>query len=273
MLSSWLRKVVVAVLWCLCTVATGAVAMSGDHASAAEPESSTFLLTLRPTEGVLLEFVGPSDRKAAHDWTIDPAESNGLDHVDVVDVGTRPSRIDVSNIAPKERLKSLFETPKVWAWGIRARTAGHARIVLMSDTQSDSTTVPKKQIDVQVVDEGRDAQFRLPFNLGERALLEIWTNPSTGAQWRIDVTASTGLASIKVEPGRTYDPSDPTDWRQRNKVGAPLLQLWQIDAVAAGAAHVVLDYGPPWEKKTLYRQVHIDATVQPHYGESNKRPK
>jgi predicted secreted protein len=94
-------------------------------------------------------------------------------------------------------------------------------------------------------------------------VFEIWTNPSTGAEWRVGGDASSGPAAVVVSPGRTYDPTDPTDWLLRHRIGAPVLQEWLIEAFETGAAHVVLDYGPPWEKETVYRQLLIDVVVRP----------
>jgi len=181
----------------------------------------------------------------------------------VVDVGVRPRRVAPGGTDAAARLKGLFETPKLWGWGIRARSAGHADIVLRREPSSaEGPSAGSIAIQVDVVAEGRDALFRLPFKQGECATLEIWTNPSTGAQWRVDPDASTGLDSVTIEPGRTYDPSDPTDWRLRDRIGAPMLQEWQIEAAEPGTADITLDYGPPWEKQTVYRQLQIDVTVQ-----------
>jgi len=233
-------------------------------AAPAQPDDAkSFLLTLRPTEGILLELTGSKDRAGDSSWHVDREQSSGLDHVDVVNVGIQPTRIAGGGTDAMARLKGLFEAPKVWGWGIRARSAGHADILLTRNASaSESSSIETKVVHVDVVDEGRDAPFGLPLQQGERTLLEIWTNPSTGAQWRIDTAISTGLAFVKIKPGRTYDPSDPTDWLLRDRIGAPMLQEWQIEAAAAGTAHVALDYGPPWEKRTLYRQLRIDITVQ-----------
>ncbi len=245
-----------------CIAAVVCLGPGAGRADAAERQDRSFLLALQPTEGVLLALSGSKDRKTDRGWQLDRERTSGLDHVDVVDVGVRPGRVAPGGTDAVERLKGLFETPKLWGWGIRARSAGHAEIVLRHEPSAAGGAAGSIVIQVEVVDEGQNALFRLPFRPGERATLEIWTNPSTGAQWRVDPDASTGLGSVAIEPGRTYDPSDPTDWRLRDRVGAPMLQEWRIEAAEAGTASITLDYGPPWEKQTLYRQLRIDVTLE-----------
>jgi predicted secreted protein len=224
----------------------------------------SFLLTLRPTEGALLEFLGSKEQESAGSWHIDLDKSNGLDHVDVVNVGMQPSRTASGGADAVARLKTMFQAPQVWAWGIRARSEGSADVLLRRNASaSDGSPVEMKVIHVNVVNGGRDALFQLPLQPGERASIEIWTNPSTGAQWRVDAAASSGLAPIKIEPGRTYDPSDPTDWLLRGRLGASMLQEWRIVATDAGTAHIALDYGPGWEKQTFYRRLLIDVITPP----------
>jgi predicted secreted protein len=253
--SAIVPAVSIAALICFGFVLTGG-------ADAVDQNQHDFLFTLEPTEGVLLTLMGSKDGEADRGWRLDRGKSKGLDHVDVVDVGVRPARVPPASSDPTGRVKGLFEAPKLWGWGIRARSAGQATVLLRREPPTAAEAPAGAiTIEVDVVAESRDARFRLPFREGERAVLELWTNPSTGAQWRIDPEASTGLSSVAVEAGGLYDPSDPTDWRLRDRVGAPMLQEWEIEAVVPGTAHVVLKYGPPWEAKTVYRQLTIDSSV------------
>jgi len=227
----------------------------------AEDAPARFLLNLQPTEGAVISLLGSANPKTDRGWQLDPMASSGLDHVDVVDVGEQPKRLapPAPGAGPKERATALFQGPRLWAVGIRATSPGHARVVLrMND---GGTEQREKLIEVDVVKETTKALVELPLGLGENVLLEIWSNPSTGAKWRINAAESSGLDHVKVAAGRSYDPSDPTDWRRRNLVGAPDLQEWRVEPLSPGTAHVTLDYGPPWEKETLYRQLSIDATI------------
>ena len=245
----------IAALLCFGFVPTGG-------ADAADQKQHDLLLTLEPTEGVLLTLMGSKDGEGDHGWHLDRGESDGLEQVDVVDVGVRPARVPPTSSSQAGRVMGLFEAPKLWGWGIRARSAGQAKVLLRHEPSTPADALARDiTIEVDVIAGSRDARFRLPFREGERALLELWTNPSTGAQWRIDPDASTGLTSVSVEAGELYDPSDPTDWRLRDRVGARMLQEWTIEAVAAGTAHIVLKYGPPWNASSVYRQVTIDSSV------------
>lgn len=116
-------------------------------------------------------------------------------------------------------------------------------------------------IQINIVEEARDASFRIPLVVGERAVLELWTNRATGADWRIDTHASKGFNFVQVKPGRIYDPSDPTDWRLRDRGGTPVLQEWRIEAIQPGRAHIMLSYGPAWRKHIVHRQATIDAVT------------
>ncbi len=251
-----IRNAFWAALRSLCVIA---IAVAGAARSAsAEEATSPFMLTLQPIEGALLELLSPAGKESK--WRLDHEASSGLDHVDVVDVGEQPKRVPAPapDASPKERVNDLFRAPKVWRWGIRARSLGHASIVLAPEPAAEGD---RKLIEVDVVGEAQDAAVRLPLQEGEHVLLEILANPSTGAQWRINASESTGLAFIKVQPGRTYDPSDPTDWRGRKIVGAPQLQEWQIEPIAPGMAHVALSYGQPWEEQKVFRRLSIDAAI------------
>jgi hypothetical protein len=84
----------VAVTAMLAATLVAAVSYAGSASSprASEVESQSFLLTLQPTEGVLLDLVGLRERRADRGWHLDRERSTGLDHVDVVDVGLQPAR-------------------------------------------------------------------------------------------------------------------------------------------------------------------------------------
>jgi hypothetical protein len=56
------------------------------------------------------------------------------------------------------------------------------------------------------------------------------------ARWRVDPSESSGLADVDVTPSRTYDPSDPTDWRRRQMPGSPRPQEWKIAPTTGGGA-------------------------------------
>lgn len=241
-------------------VLAGLALLPTGGARAADESRREFHFAFEPTEGVLLTLTGSTDREADRGWHLDREASSGLDHVDAVDVGVRPARAPAV-AKPAQRVMGLFEGPRLWGWGVRARDEGQATIVLRQEPATPADAPAEIAIEVDVVAASRDGRLRLPFREGEQAVLELWTNPSTGAEWRIDPEASTGLTSVAAEAGRQYDPSDPTDWRLRDRVGAPMLQEWKIEAVAAGTAHIVLKYGRPWEAGSVYRQLTIDASV------------
>ena len=248
------------VLGGLCVIAAALAGAAPATRASAEEMASPFMLTLQPIEGALLELLSPAGKESK--WRLDREASRGLDHVDVVDVGEQPKRVaaPAPDASPKERITGLFGAPKVWGWGIRARSIGHASIVLAPEPAAEGN---RKLIEVDVVGETQDAVLNLPLQEGERVLLEILTNASTGAQWRINASESTGLANVKVQPGRTYDPRDPTDWRGRKIVGAPQLQEWEIEPIAPGIAHVALSYGQPWEEQKVFRRLSINAAITP----------
>jgi len=108
----------------------------------------------------------------------------------------------------------------------------------------------------------QEAAFSLPLAPGERVTLELWRNPSTGFSWRINEAESTGLDFVVVEAGRSYDPRDPTDWRMRGRVGAPVLQEWRLAPNAPGKARITLDYGRSWDDTAPSRRLVIDVGAQ-----------
>lgn len=244
-------------MFCVAVLAFGIAGVS----SQGRPEAAdaSFSLTLLPTEGALIELLGAKDRKADRGWHIDRDASGGLDHVDVVEVGEQPKRTAPSSSEAdlKKTIDALFKEPRLWGIGVRAKRVGRAHIVL----KGSDPALGAKVIEVDVVKEAKTALMQLSMTEGENVLLEVRANPSTGAQWRVNTAGSNGLDHMTVETGRIYDPGDQTDWRRRKVVGAPQLQEWQFRSVSPGNAHVVLDYGPPWQKETLYRQLTLDATI------------
>ncbi|MCC0014912.1 MAG: protease inhibitor I42 family protein [Rhodobiaceae bacterium] len=221
--------------------------------------ASEFHLSLRPTEGALLAIHGRGGRKADMGWLLDGSASEALEHVDLVDIGQQPGSAQPTrdDAAAGHAIRSLFSAPKVWGWGVRAISFGEARATLAAKA-AEARSEARIVLHVRV-EETDTASLRLPLVVGERVTLELWSNPSTGAQWQINAAQSDNLDGVQVTAGRSFDPDDPLDWRRRGLVGKPVLQEWRIAAAAAGRTRLTLDYGQPWETGTPpWRRLVID---------------
>lgn len=234
------------------------IAIPGAEAAGAK----TYTLALEPTEGALLELHGPSDgADRDRGWTLDRGASSGLDHSEITDLGQRP----VSGMRPgggasdKGALSNMFDTPRLWGWGVRARQPGEIQAVLVPAATEANGRI---NLGMTVAEDVQEVAFALPLEPGERVTLELWSSPSTGANWRINRTESAGLEIVTVEAGRSYDPRDPTDWGMRGRVGAAVLQEWRLAPNAPGKARITLDYGRSWDEIAPSRRLVIDVGAE-----------
>ena len=76
--------------------------------------------------------------------------------------------------------------------------------------------------------------------IGEKLVLNLESNPSTGYDWFLTATKNSVL-SIRGKPAYK---------RTRSMPGAGGIESWNFLAVEAGAQTLKLEYRRPWEKNT-----------------------
>ena len=95
--------------------------------------------------------------------------------------------------------------------------------------------------------------------VGETAEVSAETNPSTGAAWRLNETASRNLAILDIEALGTAAAGETEG--DLPIVGAPMVATWAVTGRTAGKARIVLDYGQPWRPEDIWRRLEIAVTV------------
>jgi inhibitor of cysteine peptidase len=99
-----------------------------------------------------------------------------------------------------------------------------------------------------------DQTFKLA--VGQPAVVELETNPSTGYGWAIDGKESANLSILRID-----DRGVSNNAAGKPLPGAPGIHRWSIEPMSAGTASITFVYRRPWETSIARRhQVVIDAT-------------
>jgi inhibitor of cysteine peptidase len=99
------------------------------------------------------------------------------------------------------------------------------------------------------------APGRVTVHAGERFVVRLDANPTTGFGWRL---ATPPDPSVATPAGSEYVPA-PGDL-----VGSGGEETWRFDAVAPGHTRIVLEYVRPWEHDQPPARTHaVDVTVVP----------
>ena len=73
--------------------------------------------------------------------------------------------------------------------------------------------------------------------VGDRLLVELCSNPTTGFEWDYEMT----IENILRE--EDYDFEEPDE----DVVGAAGIEIWSFLAVEKGTTEVLMEYSQPWE--------------------------
>ena len=87
-------------------------------------------------------------------------------------------------------------------------------------------TIPNNSVEIKV---------------GESVKIEAESNPSTGYNWNIQVPAGCTVEFVKEDSRSIY---------KDNRVGAPLIAVYEFKAIEAGECEVEFDYSRAWEGKS-----------------------
>ncbi|MEZ5787209.1 MAG: protease inhibitor I42 family protein [Xanthobacteraceae bacterium] len=85
--------------------------------------------------------------------------------------------------------------------------------------------------------------------LGERKVISLSENPTTGYVWRFDPRGSTNAAIVTV-----HDLGFSRPKATRSLVGAPGIHRWSIEGLRAGRARLRFINSRPWEGRPVRRQ-------------------
>ena len=89
-------------------------------------------------------------------------------------------------------------------------------------------------------DEFRESNHRsweFEVEVGDRILVELCSNPTTGYQWYYETT----IENVLIE--EEYDFEEPDE----DVVGASGIEIWTFQAVDRGTTEVHMEYSQPWE--------------------------
>lgn len=88
------------------------------------------------------------------------------------------------------------------------------------------------------------SQSKCPLTLerGQRLILRLPSNPSTGYRWTVQQAAPELLRSLGPEVYSHPDEANST-------IGSEGTSTWRFEAVAAGSAPLALSYQRPWESE------------------------
>ena len=83
--------------------------------------------------------------------------------------------------------------------------------------------------------------------VGDKIILTLCSNPSTGFSWEYEVTT----ANVVKEEGHDFE--EP----EEGLVGAPGKELWTFEAVERGNTEIQMEYSRPWEGGTKAEWTYI----------------
>ena len=98
-------------------------------------------------------------------------------------------------------------------------------------------TAEAAQLSLTEAENGKD----LWMNRGDRLVIRLSANPSTGYDWSYSATKS-GMLRQEGKVAREGRTSE------KGMVGAPATELWTLKALRAGSLSIIFSYARPWEK-------------------------
>ena len=103
-----------------------------------------------------------------------------------------------------------------------------------------------------------DPQAAVTLVRGQRLIIRLASNRSTGFRWQVDGPLPARLRQAS-EPLYESDPARPA------MVGAGGQEIWTFEATSAGSAEFSLVYRRPWEPvEAAARRLTITVRVKPH---------
>lgn len=83
----------------------------------------------------------------------------------------------------------------------------------------------------------------IELNFGETVKIEAESNPSTGYNWNIEVPSGCNVEFVKEDSRAIY---------KDNRVGAPIIAVYEFKAKSKGECEVEFDYSRAWEGKSKF---------------------
>ena len=103
-----------------------------------------------------------------------------------------------------------------------------------------------------------DPQAAVNLVRGQRLIIRLASNRSTGFRWQVNGHLPAGLRQAS-EPLYESDPTQP------GLVGAGGQEIWTFEATSAGTAELNLAYRRPWEAgEAAARTLRVLVRVKPH---------
>jgi inhibitor of cysteine peptidase len=101
----------------------------------------------------------------------------------------------------------------------------------------------------------KEASREIIVQKGDRLLVELPANPTTGYSWNLQLQGDNILSQGKSQ----YKPSD----KSGNLVGSGGTEIWKFRAQHPGSTRLDFSYARPWEKGVLpVRILHFPVTVK-----------
>jgi inhibitor of cysteine peptidase len=101
----------------------------------------------------------------------------------------------------------------------------------------------------------KDSSREVSLKKGDRLLVQLAANPTTGYSWNLQIMGDNILSQGKSQ----YKPSD----KSGNLVGSGGTEIWKFRAQHPGSTRLDFSYARPWEKGVFpVRILHFPVTVK-----------
>lgn len=106
-----------------------------------------------------------------------------------------------------------------------------------SETPTPTPTATANEVNVDASYNGSEVAL----TVGDRLIVTLASNPSTGYSWNLSEISDTGVVQYVSDEDIAPEQTDPP------VVGAPGQEAWTFEALDAGTATISLKYIRPWE--------------------------